>query len=264
MKLNIFDHDIYYQVYNSDQDKTILFIHGNSHDHRSFSLQADSPRFKDYRIVSLDLPGHGASEPHEKYGPISLAKTVHQFISFLGLENAALVGHSLGGHVIMHLLNSFVPKAIFIYGSPPLRKPLDMSGFKDCPEAQAIFKEEVTNQEKDELMFCLYQDPKCDPYISESFDQTDPKFRSQILENLTRGDYYDESKLLESYDGPKALVTAQKDKIIDHAYVETSVETQKLWNQKVLQLSGAHNLHRDVPEEFNDILLQFLDQVHFT
>jgi pimeloyl-ACP methyl ester carboxylesterase len=39
-----------------------VLIHGNSSSSRAFSRQLDGPMGKRFRLVAVDLPGHGASD----------------------------------------------------------------------------------------------------------------------------------------------------------------------------------------------------------
>lgn len=81
--------------------KTILFIHGWTCDETSWSEQV--PAFeKEYRVVTIDLPGHGKSEfPKDK--PLSLdvfARAVEAVREEVKAEKVVLVGHSMGAAVI--------------------------------------------------------------------------------------------------------------------------------------------------------------------
>ncbi len=61
-----------------------------------------------YRVIALDMRGHGESEK-VKYGfKISrLAKDVHEFLTELNLDNVVLLGHSMGCSVIWNYLDLF-------------------------------------------------------------------------------------------------------------------------------------------------------------
>ena len=57
-----------------------------------------------HRVIALDLLGHGGSEkPGGGYTPENQAKVVAQALHRLGVREAALVGHSLGGAVAVAL-----------------------------------------------------------------------------------------------------------------------------------------------------------------
>ncbi|HLK99220.1 MAG TPA: alpha/beta hydrolase [Myxococcaceae bacterium] len=54
-----------------------------------------------YRVISLDLPGHGLTGPHPqaRYGPTDMAHFLEAFRARLGLERFHLAGNSMGGSV---------------------------------------------------------------------------------------------------------------------------------------------------------------------
>jgi hypothetical protein len=49
-----------------------VLIHGNSSSSRAFSRQLDGPMGKRFRLVAVDLPGHGASDDAKDPGAYSL------------------------------------------------------------------------------------------------------------------------------------------------------------------------------------------------
>ncbi|WP_394730090.1 alpha/beta fold hydrolase [Altererythrobacter sp. GH1-8] len=84
------------------QGQTIIFVHGWTCDSRSWREQ--TPAFiDDYRVVTIDLPGHGASqEPAsvEDYSMELFADAVEAVRSELSANKIVLVGHSMGAAVI--------------------------------------------------------------------------------------------------------------------------------------------------------------------
>ena len=73
----------------------LILLHGYTDNSRSWSLPA--PYLGDRPIYALDLRGHGASDaPACCYGLDSLAHDVVAFMDAKGIEQADLVGHSLG------------------------------------------------------------------------------------------------------------------------------------------------------------------------
>ena len=82
----------------------ILFLHGWSQHHLCWSRQFDNPLANDFRLVAMDLRGHGQSEAPtdvEAYTTGALwAADVRNVIDALGLGRPLLVGWSYGGFVI--------------------------------------------------------------------------------------------------------------------------------------------------------------------
>lgn len=81
--------------------ETIIFVHGWTCDE---SVWADQVEYfsDDYRVVTLDLPGHGLSgQPHEHDFSMELfADAVEAVRAEVGAERVVLVGHSMGAVVI--------------------------------------------------------------------------------------------------------------------------------------------------------------------
>jgi pimeloyl-ACP methyl ester carboxylesterase len=81
----------------------VVFIHGLAGDLTHWVYVA--PHFVGrHRVIGVDLPASGESE--RPRGPLSVrmfAKQVHGLLDVLGVERAAIVGHSLGGMVAAEL-----------------------------------------------------------------------------------------------------------------------------------------------------------------
>jgi non-heme chloroperoxidase len=82
--------------------RAILFIHGWSQSHLSWSRQLNSRLCDTFRLVAVDLRGHGESDkPRDAYGDSALwADDVQAVIDALSLERPILSGWSYGGLII--------------------------------------------------------------------------------------------------------------------------------------------------------------------
>lgn len=82
----------------------ILFIHGFSQSHLSWMRQVDSELAKEFRIVTYDLRGHGASDKPEDPARYKDNKAwgdeVKAVMDAAGLKRPVLVGWSYAGRVI--------------------------------------------------------------------------------------------------------------------------------------------------------------------
>ena len=80
---------------------TIVFVHGAGLDHTNWQLPARWFAWHGFNVLAPDLPGHGRSQ-----GPLletvpALAQWVLRLLDAAGVEKAALVGHSMGGAVVL-------------------------------------------------------------------------------------------------------------------------------------------------------------------
>jgi pimeloyl-ACP methyl ester carboxylesterase len=83
-------------------DPTIVLVHcwcGN----RGFWKNQIGELARDHRVVSIDLPGHGASgRDRRNWSVAGLGADVARVVDELGLKRVILVGHSMGGPVSLY------------------------------------------------------------------------------------------------------------------------------------------------------------------
>lgn len=81
--------------------RTIILIHGLGSYLKAWNKNI-AELAKDYRVIALDLPGYGKSSKYPHPGSMTwYAKSVVQFMSTLGIEQAWIAGHSMGGQIAM-------------------------------------------------------------------------------------------------------------------------------------------------------------------
>ena len=83
-------------------EKTLVLLHGYMESLEVWDEFAGQLGKAGYRVVSLDLPGHGISEVvGETHSMDFLAGIVMRLLEKLGIPKATLVGHSMGGYVAL-------------------------------------------------------------------------------------------------------------------------------------------------------------------
>jgi len=98
----------YYDVGKSNK-RAVVFIHGwtCSADFWSESINA----FPGYRVIALDLPGHGKSDkPKTTYSMEYFARGVEAVLRDAKVEHAVLVGHSMGTPIARQYYRLFPSK----------------------------------------------------------------------------------------------------------------------------------------------------------
>jgi pimeloyl-ACP methyl ester carboxylesterase len=97
-------------------DTALLFIHGGLAD-RSFWDGQHSPFSHNYKVIALDLAGHGESgRDRQKWG---IAEFAHDVLAVLDAERAPraiLVGNSLGGTVAIEAALLAGPRVVAVIG----------------------------------------------------------------------------------------------------------------------------------------------------
>ena len=94
----------------------ILFIHGWSQNHLCWRRQYDSALAQTFRLVALDLRGHGMSEmpmaPENYTQAQPWADDIAAVIGTLGLGRPFLVGWSYAGFIICDYIRAYGQKAV--------------------------------------------------------------------------------------------------------------------------------------------------------
>ncbi|HEX6113233.1 MAG TPA: alpha/beta hydrolase [Geminicoccaceae bacterium] len=92
--------------------KPILMIPGWSQTAEQFKHQLSGLSDR-YRVIAVDMRGHGESDkPEFGYKISRLAKDVHDTIHALGLEEVNILGHSMGSSVIWNYYDLFGPERL--------------------------------------------------------------------------------------------------------------------------------------------------------
>jgi pimeloyl-ACP methyl ester carboxylesterase len=106
---------IQYEVH-SPGKKALVFVHCWCCDRTYWRNQID--RFKDkYSVVTLDLAGHGESGMNrEEYSIDAYGQDVAAVVNKLGLNDVILIGHSMGGMVIIKAAQKLPGKVTALVG----------------------------------------------------------------------------------------------------------------------------------------------------
>jgi len=103
----------------------LILIHGIT-DSRQMWLPLLGALATDHRVLAVDLRGHGESADGDAYDPISYATDVVETAAALGVSDAIIVGHSLGG-VVASAFAAIAPCRAVVNIDQPLR----LSSFKE-------------------------------------------------------------------------------------------------------------------------------------
>lgn len=106
---------------------TLVFVHGWTCDETSWEAQVE-PFAERYRVVTLDLPGHGRSgSPAADAFSIDLfARAVDAVRAEIGADEIVLIGHSMGAPVIRQYARHYPQH---VAGLVPVDGPLTSDAF---------------------------------------------------------------------------------------------------------------------------------------
>jgi pimeloyl-ACP methyl ester carboxylesterase len=109
---------------------TLVAVHGITESRETWRPLL--PRLAErWRVLAVDLRGHGRSPAADPYDPLTLATDVHDTVVAAGFDGdgpdaACLVGHSLGGVVVSAYAALFPSRAVV-----NVDQSLRLSGFKE-------------------------------------------------------------------------------------------------------------------------------------
>ena len=93
---------------------TVVLLHGYLESSLSWQRFAEDLAIS-YRVLSVDLPGHGLSETDGEIHTMEyMAKGINKILSKSKIGKVFIVGHSLGGYVTLAFLDLF-PEKLFGY-----------------------------------------------------------------------------------------------------------------------------------------------------
>lgn len=129
--------NVYYEFYPKLQTKkTVILLHGFLSS--TFTFRHLIPLLNhDFQVLSIDLPPFGKSEKSSRYvySYKNMAQTVIKLIEYFELNDIALIGHSMGGQIVLNILHcmpELAEKAILISSSSYLKRsafPLILSSY---------------------------------------------------------------------------------------------------------------------------------------
>lgn len=101
--------DVTLAVEDAGSGRPVVFVHGYSQSRLCWRNQFESDLADDFRLVALDIRGHGESDkPHDAYGDSELwAEDVRSVLTELELDDVVLVGWSYGGLVVLDYIEAF-------------------------------------------------------------------------------------------------------------------------------------------------------------
>ena len=243
--------------------RPILLVHGNSSSSRIWQKQLQGPLGVKYRLIAIDLPGHGASSPppnpEQDYSGPGYSGCVAAIAGKLGLKDAVVVGWSLGGHAVLNAATSLPMAAgLMIFGTPPIGKmPDGFAGFKAL--SATGFTPAPSDAEIEAWLKSAFA-PGYAPipsFIAADFRNTDGNARGYLGASAQAGRFADEVEIVRNLKIPLAIVQGAEEQIVDLGYLQR-LAAPTLWRGQVQVIEGAgHAPQWEQAAAFNKIVDEF-------
>lgn len=92
-----------FHYWQSGKGPDVVLVHGLGGNLAGWHLSIVPELQREYRVLTYDLRGHGRSDaPPAGYTTGDMVQDLHGILDALGIEKAALAGHSWGGDIVLH------------------------------------------------------------------------------------------------------------------------------------------------------------------
>jgi len=247
--------------------QAILFIHGYSQCRLSWSKQMKSELANDFRLVSMDIRGHGLSDkPKAAYGDSKLwADDIQAVIDTLKLKQPLLCGWSYGGVIICDYIRhhggeqiggvnfvaaiSKLGESLFSFVSPRIREILPGSFSNDVEESMNAMQSFVRLLVHKEL-------PPKDFYSILGYNVVVPPYvRSGLFARSLEHD-----DILAQIKKPLLITHGEDDAIL--SLEMANYHASRIKHAKVSYYpSVGHSPFWENPERFNSELRAFIESL---
>lgn len=257
----LFDHQgtkLYYQECDKREDKSqglpVVFVHGAGSSRRMWYLQTQA--FEPlHRVIVLDLSSHGESHAGPDETTIeAFAAELASLVSHLDLNEFVLVGHSMGGGVVMaYTLNGEYRRPLAIALSDTLPH-LDLSSLAtglaiETLETQMFLFRGRKKRGKNGAYDIIREE--------EDVKRQNPRILSR---DLAACDKFDVSDRVSEIDVPVFVIVGEKDNIVRPLKAKEFEES--LPRADIAVIKGADHVPMlQNPDDFNDVLKKFLEWV---
>jgi 2-succinyl-6-hydroxy-2,4-cyclohexadiene-1-carboxylate synthase len=224
-----------------------------------------------YRVVAVDLPGHGRSSSpsnHARYSLDRFADDLATIFDSLDIENAAVLGYSMGGRAAIRfaIVHPQRIKALILEStSPGIADPVERAARINSDALLA----DVIEREGIEAFVALWEKLPLWQNQRTVSDAGRKALRAQRLANNARGlanslrgagaGYHDVLALAGSIASPTLLLAGE----LDTKYVELGRRTAAAIPHAELRIipDTGHAIHLEKPEDFAAEVSAFLGTI---
>ena len=213
------------------------------------------PLAQHFRVVRMELRGHGQSQIPASEQPFSLALLVSDALQLLELVAAAqahLVGNSAGGYVAQQLAIHHPErvKTLALYGSTPGLKNSHAASWIPLVKERGLRKFLADTIDE---RFDASADPRMVEWFLDQAGANDPEFIARFVLHMTTHDFMEDVGKIRC---PTLIVAAGKERI-GHASAYAEMQRRIAGSKLVLYDTAGHNICDGYPERCVADLLAF-------
>ena len=233
----------------------LVFVHGWSCDRSYWSGQIEHFA-RSHRVVNVDLAGHGDSGlARSEWTMQAFGDDVASVVTALDLRGVVLVGHSMGGKVVVEAARQLGDRVIGVVGVDTFH-----GGGRETPRER---QEEVFEQLAEDYAGFIAN------FVDRTFvEQSDPAIREWVKADMAAAPYasavgarqasgsYDATPVIASLDAPLVLINS------DFLPTDTAHLEANARHFEYREMSGVgHFPMLEDPETFNALLSAVLADI---
>lgn len=244
----------------------VLMIHGNSSMSEVFRNQFEGEIGAKYRLIAADLPGHGQSsdalDPERSYNMPGYADAMTEVLTKLGIEQAAVFGWSLGGHIGLEMIAMYPGMlGLMITGTPPVAVADLDNGFLPSPHMSLAGKQDFTPEDVDAYAHSTCGEP-FDQMLHDAVARTDGRARALMIAKFGQGVGKDQAAIVADPNTPViAILNGADEPFVNVDFVDT-IPVGNLWEGKKHLISNSgHAPFWDSADRFDPVFERFLQSL---
>jgi len=211
---------------------------------------------RQYRVVRMELRGHGASQmpaPEQDFSLALLVSDALELLDRLSVKSALVVGNSAGGYVAQQLAihHGARVKTLALYGSTPGLKHSHAASWIPLVKERGLRKFLAdTIHER----FDATADPGLVEWFLDQAGSNDPAFVARFVLHMTTHDFMEDVAKIKC---PTLIVAAGKEQI-GHASAYGEMQKRIKGSELKLYDTAGHNICDGYADKCVDDLLAFL------
>ena len=237
----------------------LVFVHGWCSNRTFWREQLDNLA-RDYRVVALDLPGHGDSGRDRPVWSVeSFAEDVRVVVEALDLKRVVLVGHSMGGLVSLEAARRLPGRVIGMIGVDTISDVESEKAPETMDRVISALEADFANAMTAFMPWMFAPDASHD-LVEWAIEESVAADHAMALALMEEVSSLDERELLSSVDVPvRCIYAAPRDPEDPRTFVETNA---KYADYSAVFVEGVgHFLHLEDPEAVNRHIRAFLAEI---
>lgn len=236
-------------------EPTLIFVHGWSCNKSYWNDQVKTFSSK-YKIVTIDLGGHGESGKNRKdFTPKSFGDDIAAVVNKLNLKKEIMIGHSMGGADIIEAAVLLKGKIIGLIGADTFQDLTQTMSKEQAEQFLKPFRENFTQAASGfvKSMFAATSDTTLVKKIVKDISSASPDIAINTLLNLFT---YNAVPSLKKINLP--IISINNDRYA--VQIKENSKYVKSFKVKIMKGVG-HFIMLEGPAKFNQLLQESIDEL---